>query len=155
MHGSVLFGADDFVANFVRLRLGDHTRFAGGYTALGVVSGDVFVGGVVYYNFTTLPFGNAVECSFAFDSPFWATRDTLSTICTYAFAQNCLNCNRVTALVAKSNARARRVIEKIGFKREGSHPRAMDGKEDAISYGLLREQCKWIKPRSEWKARKR
>lgn len=153
MLGSVLFGADEFVANFVRVRLGAHTRFVGGYSALGVVRKGVFVGGVVYHNYCRLPHGNCIEVSFAFDDPMWALPGTLKTVCTYPFLN--LDCNRVTALVAKSNLRSRSVVEKIGFRREGSHPKGMDGKEAAISYGLLREVCMWIKPRSEWTTRKK
>lgn len=148
--GSVLFGADDLVADFVRERLGAHTRFVDGYTALGVVRGGQFCGGVVYHNYCALPFGSVVEVSFAFDDPRWASRQVLETICTYPFLN--LDCSRVTAIVAKSNQRSRTVVEKIGFTREGSHPKGMDGKEAAISYGLLRENCIWIKPRSEWAA---
>lgn len=146
--GSVLFGADEMVADYVAGQLGAHTRFAGGYTALGVIRRGRFCGGVVYHNFCRLPHGNMIEVSFAFDDPLWALPATLQTVCIYPFVN--LDCNRVTALVARSNKRSRQVVEKVGFSREGSHPRGMDGRETAISYGLLREDCIWINPRSEW-----
>lgn len=151
--GSILINADEFVANFVRLKLGPHTRFAGGFSTLGVVRRGRFCGGVVYHNFVQLPYGNVIEASFAFDDPTWALPGTLRALCAYPFIK--LGCVRVTALVAKSNRRSRTAVEKLGFTREGSHPKGMDGREAAISYGLLREDCMWIKPRSEWKTRKK
>jgi RimJ/RimL family protein N-acetyltransferase len=143
--GSVLFGADEFVGTYVQAKLGSEAKFAGGYSALGVVRRGVFIGGVVYHNFLQMPFGNAVEVSFAFDDPSWALPQTMRTICSYPYLQ--LSCVRVTAIVAKGNKRSRQMVEWIGFKREGVHPKGIDGKQTAISYGMLREDCRWIKER--------
>ena len=147
MVGSVLFGADEFVATYVQAKLGSETRFVGGYTALGVVRRDTFIGGVVYHNYIRMPHGNAVEVSFAFDDPSWALPQTMRTICSYPFIQ--LDCCRVTAIVAKGNKRSRQMVEWIGFKREGVHPKGIDGRQTAISYGLLREDCRWIRTKEE------
>lgn len=113
------------------------------YAALGVVRHGTLVGGVVYHNFMQLPHGNMIEASFAFDDPRWARRDTLRTLFAYPFMQ--LQCVRMTVICAKGNSRSRSVVQKLGFRQEGSHPRAFDGKQIAISYGMLRDDCKWIK----------
>jgi Acetyltransferases, including N-acetylases of ribosomal proteins len=143
--GSVLFGADEFVADFVRVRLGGHTRFVDGYTALGVVRRGIFAGGVVYHNFQQLAHGNTIETSIAFDDATWALPQTLRTLFTYPFLN--LECVRLTSIVAEGNERSRKFCEGLGFDLEGIHPRGMDGKEAAVSYGLLRENCRWIRNR--------
>lgn len=144
--GSVLFGADEFVAQFVRAKLGPN-NFLDKYTALGVVRRGVFVGGVVYHNFHELPFGNLIEVSIAFDDASWALPQTLRTLFTYPFIN--LDCVRMTAVVGENNNRSRKMVQGLGFTQEGVHPKARDGRETAFSYGLLREDCRWIKPRLE------
>lgn len=144
--GSLLLNADEFVANYVRVNLGPEVRAAfRDYTAIGIIRRDEFCGGVVYHNFYSMPHGNAVEVSIACSDAGWALPQTLRALFSYPFEQ--LGCVRMTAIAAKSNTRSRKLIEGLGFKREGSHPRAIDGKEDAISYGLLKEHCRWIKER--------
>lgn len=141
--GSVLFGADEFVADFVRVRLGGQTRFVDGYTALGVVRRGVFAGGVVYHNFQKLPHGNTIETSIAFDDATWALPQTLRSLLTYPFLN--LDCVRLTSIIGEGNERSRKLCEGLGFALEGIHPMAMDGKETAVSYGMLRENCRWIR----------
>jgi RimJ/RimL family protein N-acetyltransferase len=38
-----------------------------------------------------------------------------------------------------------RSAEKLGFKLEGVHIKGLDGRQDAISYGMLRRKCRWLK----------
>lgn len=140
--GRVLFGADDVVAELVKSRLAPWVSFRD-YAALGVVLGDTLIGGVVYHNFMPLPYGSIIEASFAFDDPRWASRTTLRTLFAYPFVQ--LGCVRMTVIVAKKNERSRSVVSKLGFKQEGSHPGAFDGRQTAISYGMAKDACKWLK----------
>jgi RimJ/RimL family protein N-acetyltransferase len=139
--GSVLFGADELVAALVKSRLSPSTRFRD-YAALGVVRDGVLCGGVVYHNYCVLEHGSVIEASFAFDNPRWAFPATLRTLFAYPFGQ--LGCDRMTAIVAKGNKRSRKMVEGLGFKLEGVHPRAMDGRQTALSYGILKEDCRWI-----------
>lgn len=140
LDGSILVGADEFVAGYVGAQLNATFK---DYTALGVVRRGTFVGGVVYHEFMRMNYGNSIKVSFAFSSPSWALPETMRKICSYPFVQ--LDCVRVTALVAKPNKRSRQMVEFIGFTREGAHPKGIDGRETAISYGLLRENCRWIR----------
>jgi RimJ/RimL family protein N-acetyltransferase len=142
MVGSVLFGADDLVAAFVKARiqmLGD-SNFRD-YTALGVVKDHKLLGGVVYHAYS----GHDIQASYAFESPRWASRDVLRVLFGYPFNQ--LGCVRMTGLIARKNKHAREMILRLGFTLEGVHRKAADGRQDAISYGMLKSECKWIKPR--------
>lgn len=140
--GSVLFGADDVVSEFVRSRMPVARASFGPCSALGVVRDGVLVGGVVYHNYT----GFNLEVSLAFDDPRWCSRATLRTLFAYPFLQ--LGCERITCIVGKGNKKSRRLTEGVGWKLEGVHPKAADGKQAAISYGMLRDDCKWIKDRN-------
>ena len=140
--GDVLFGADALVAELVRTRMPFTRPSFGPCTALGVVKNNTLVGGVVYHNFV----GFNLEVSLAFDDPRWCSRATLRTLFNYPFNQ--LGCVRITCITSKKNKKTRRLCEGVGWKLEGIHAKAYDGVETAVSYGMLREDCKWIKEKS-------
>ena len=139
--GSVLFGADEIVAKFVN-NLVPHSGAADYsskmYVALGVIKNDELVGGVVYYNYRH----HDIEFAAAFTNRRWTTRTTLQTLFGYPFHQ--LSCVRATAIIGRKNKPARDAAEKSGFKVEGVKRRGFDGKQDAIMYGLLKSDCKWL-----------
>jgi RimJ/RimL family protein N-acetyltransferase len=144
MVGAVLFGADDLVRAFVQARIKEIGESGfGPSTALGVVRDGRMLGGVVYNNFN----GHDIHATYAFESPRWASRDVLRTLFAYPFTQ--LGCVRMTGIVARKNKHARDMILRLGFKLEGVHRKSVDGRQDAISYGLLRDECKWIKPKAD------
>ncbi len=135
--GSILIGADEMVAAMVAARIPDQSFEK--YTALGVVRRGVLVGGVVYHHYV----GHDVQVSIAFDSPGWALPGTLRALFEYPFNQ--LGCSRMSALIGRKNKKSRKICEGLGFRLEGVHPKGRDGHEDAMSYGLLKEHCRWIK----------
>jgi len=139
--GSILIGADDLVAELVASRI-PHMAGAswGPCVALGVVRNGVLLGGFVYNNYR----GHDVQLNAAFDRPGWALPQTLRALFNYPFNQ--MGVARVTAVTGKSNHKARKGLLDLGFSQEGAHRRGLDGIETAISYGMLREQCRWIKP---------
>jgi RimJ/RimL family protein N-acetyltransferase len=141
MIGPVLFGADDMVAAFVKARI-PHMQDSdfGQFTALGVVRDGVLLGGVVYNNYNH----HDIHANYAFDSPKWCTRPVLRTLFAYPFGQ--LGCVRMTALIGRKNRHARKMILRLGFRLEGVHRKAADGREDCVSYGLLARECPWFQP---------
>jgi ribosomal protein S18 acetylase RimI-like enzyme len=60
----------------------------------------------------------------------------------YVFEQ--LRCERVTAVTRPSNTKAGRALQRLGFKPEGLLRNHYDN-EDAIVYGLLKEEQKVLK----------
>lgn len=140
-HGPLVFNHDKQIAEFVKQRTPqlDHNGF-GDCTTIGIVRFGKLLGGVVYNNYR--PQIGDIMVHFAFDSPKWATREVLASVCYYPFVQ--LNCNRVTAIVKKKNKRSRRFIEQaIGFRLEGCIRKGF-GNDDAMLYGLLRHECRWL-----------
>ena len=60
----------------------------------------------------------------------------------YVFNQ--LGCVRCTAITAKSNLKARKILTHGGFELEGRIRRGYDGKQNALIYGLLAENCRFL-----------
>lgn len=137
---SLLYGASEVVSEFVRARIPHmqgHTF--GPYRAIGVIRGNALVGGVVFHNYRH----HDIEMSGAFDTPRWCLPQTLRDLFAYPFIQ--LGCARMTTITGRKNKRARSADERLGFRLEGVARRALDGKQDAMIYGMLREECRWIK----------
>jgi hypothetical protein len=146
--GSLLFGADQEVADLVSSRIPQMfgARFVEPLHAVGVVRNDALVGGVVFYNKRFNGSGALVdiEMSAAFDPTDWCRPATLKALFEVPFIV--LNSNRMTTITSRKNRLARMMDEGFGFKLEGVHEAAIDGKQDAVSYGMLRKNCAWIDP---------
>jgi RimJ/RimL family protein N-acetyltransferase len=146
MVGSVLFGADDYVAEFVRQRIPQLRGGAfGPFTALGIWRHNRLIGGVVYHHYI----GFDIQVSIAFDRADWALPSTLRTLFYYPFVE--IGCVRMTAITARNNKRSRRLLEGdgkrrgLGFKLEGIGRKAFDGVQDAACYSLLRDECRFLR----------
>ncbi len=145
--GSILLGADDLVAELVASRIPHmHGKSFGQFVALGVIRNDELVGGVVYNNYV----GHDCQVNIAIER---ATFMPWRALFEYPFEQ--LNCARLTAVVGRKNKKSRDLVKALGFKLEGVHEKGLDGIEDAISYGMTRERCRWIKEKPHGQAKSR
>jgi RimJ/RimL family protein N-acetyltransferase len=133
----ILIGQTDAVRGFVGERVG--CRDFGPSEALGVVLDGELIAGVVYNEHRDFD----LKMHIAAASPRWASRRTIDKLLGYPFRQ--LKCVRVTAVVPRGNHQARNLLQKLGFKMEGTHKFGWDGRQTAISYGLTRKMAaKWI-----------
>lgn len=145
--GACLFGADRQVADWVAARIpamvAARRRFAGA-AAIGIVRRDratghaVLAGGVVFTGHT----GTDVEVSGAVVPGFRCSPATLRLVLAYPFGQ--LGCERLSIATGRKNKAARAFAERLGFRIEGVRRRGLDGRQDAILYGLLREECRFL-----------
>lgn len=135
--GSVLYNADEFVATYVASRI-PNARF-NQYVALGVVRRGQFIGGAVFHNYL----GHSIEVAIAFDRPDWSYPGTLRQLFSYPF--NELGCVRMNAVISRKNKRSRRFVKGLGFKEEGIARKGFDGVDDAVIYGMLRDECKFLR----------
>lgn len=146
--GGVLYGAKEIVAPFVGKRI-PHLGPTGFHPlvnveALGVVREEGLIGGAVYHGLADHgPDRRDIQVSIAFEDPRWMRRGILAQLFAYPFLT--VECARMTALVAEDADRARKLLEGLGFVHEGTHPRGYDGERAATSYGLLREDCRWLR----------
>jgi len=149
--GSVLYGADEFIAQFVTARIqqteprvfGHRDPVTGElpYKALGVVRSGVLLGGIVFYNY----YGHSIEAGMAFDRADWARPSTLRRLFAYPYFQ--LGVVRCTVMTGRKNRRTRQFLDRLGFKVEGVIRKGANGVEDAILYGLLRHEISWLMER--------
>jgi len=94
---------------------------------------------VVAYNYAK----PNVVMAFAATNPRWATKGNIKALGQWAFRD--LGCQRITAFVKKSNKRARKFDEGVGFRHEGKLRKATES-EDVIVYGLLKEEHEtWLR----------
>jgi hypothetical protein len=81
-----------------------------------------------------------VSFSAAIDDPDAITRRLLRGIFQALFSK----ARRVTALVEPSNHAAQSIVVRLGFVYEGFVRRGLDGEQDALLYGMLQEDCRYL-----------
>lgn len=114
-------------------------KFPSDAPSIGMLENGKIVGGVVYTMYT----GTGIMMNVAGGYKGWINREFLHVAFSYPFKQ--LGCTRVSGLVRVDNPVAQDFDERLGFKREGLIRKGDDDGMDLIMYGMLREECKWIK----------
>lgn len=72
----------------------------------------------------------------------WATRHNLKALFSFPFIQ--LRLKRVNTQCDSQNEGLIMFNKRLGFKEEGRHKNAFPTGSDAISFGMLKEDCKWL-----------
>lgn len=127
------------VNDWVSSKIYGRDRFPPDAPSIGLLENGRIVGGVVYTMYT----GNGIMMNVAGGYKGWINRAFIRAAFAYPFKQ--LGCTRVSGLVRVDNFAAQKFDERLGFKREGVIRRGDDDGTDLIMYGMLREECKWIK----------
>ena len=136
----LVLGHDALVAGWVRQRI-PYAEF-GQCAAIGVSDGDRLIAGCVYHNWQ--PALRNIEMSIAADTPTWAKKEIIAALLRYPFLQKELSCRRVTACVEARNRRARRFVEHVGFRKEGTIRQGYL-KDDCVIYGMLKSEARrWL-----------
>jgi RimJ/RimL family protein N-acetyltransferase len=86
--------------------------------------------------------GNSVWCSITSSSPRWATRGNLRALFEYPFVQ--IGANRMGTLVSVLNADATDMNKRLGFRLEGLLKAGHPNGDDAVIFGMLQGECKWL-----------
>ena len=108
------------------------------YEAIGFLNKDrQMAGGVVYYDYI----GHDIEVMAA-GNGLWLTPLNVKASFLYPFVQ--LGCRRITCHVARKNHKSRAFVKRLGFKLEGKRRNGMANGQDAMLYGMIREECRWI-----------
>jgi RimJ/RimL family protein N-acetyltransferase len=97
-----------------------------------------FVAGVVLSNFRV----HDIEISCATETSVAWRPHIMRAVFEYVFVQ--LKCARCTSIVTKGNARCRSFLKGLGFSLEGNVRMGYDGKRDALIYGLLASECRYL-----------
>lgn len=72
----------------------------------------------------------------------WTGPEVWQAVSDYVF--NMLGCERLSMILPKGAKKTRDAVERLGFVMEGVRRRAFHGGVNAIMYGMLREECRWL-----------
>ncbi len=134
---NLVFGQDGKVADWVASQI-DHVDGFIAYAAIGIERDGELVGGVVYHENR----GNDIQISCAASKAHWLSQGSLRALFYYPFMQ--LKVDRMTAFTPSRSKGTRRFLSHLGFVQEGIMRQGFKG-DDCIIYGMLRDECKWIK----------
>jgi RimJ/RimL family protein N-acetyltransferase len=134
----LIVGHDKAISRWVADRVGVTVSDFGACKTMGFVDRDTLVAGVVFHNFRALN----VEASIATESPRWCNRGVLHAIFHYPFVQ--AGCSRVTATTEATNQPVRAFLCRLGFQQEGVLRQFLPS-GDMVVYGLLRDECRWLR----------
>lgn len=137
-----VIGADDAVIAWAGQILPQCPRDKA--SAIGVARDGHLIAACVYSDFRRNIRGKPVDIHMTMvaSDPRWALRSMIRIMFRYPFVQ--LEVPRVTVTIGRRNKRSRKLAVGMGFRLEGTHRRAWDGTQDAMSYGMLRSECRWI-----------
>jgi len=137
----ILANQDEMVAKWVASRMPIFEFGSTPYTALGLMNqAGMIIAGCVYQNYTKADIHMHVA---ALPDKRWLNRPFLGECFRYPFEQ--LGCKRVTGLVPSKNTDAQRFDEHLGFIYEGRIRQILPDGDDLIIYGMLREECRFLK----------
>jgi len=130
-----------------RLSKGYRAQSFGPCSTLGVMRDGKLEAGIIFNNYRAM--SRDIHLTIASDSARWMNRKVLKAVFNYVFLQQ--GCVRLTVTIGRKNKRARRLAagdgkksKGLGFKQEGVVRKAMDGIEDAIVFGMLKKECRWL-----------
>lgn len=132
---------DNLVRKYMHEKLGTDVCTTP-YIAFAVYTEDnKFVAGIIVSNYR----GTDCEISMAAETANWARKGIMAKVFEHIFVK--MNCVRCTCVVEKvrDSRRTRRFLEGIGFVLEGTLRLAYNGKTDALVYGLLRRDCRFLR----------
>lgn len=138
----MLYGQSKLVKDFVCTHIKDFDKDLpeGMYEGIGIVQDGKLIAGAIFSEYRP-PVD--IREAFASISPTWATKVTLKHLFAYPFVH--LNVLRMSAIIGENNVVSRELTERLGFKEEGRCRKSMDDGSDAIIYGMLKEECPWIR----------
>lgn len=135
----LIYGQDEPIAEWVGLQLAKDIEAFKPCKAIGIERNGELIAGVIYNNYQS---GLLIEMSIASLDKRWATRHTLRALFAYPFIQ--LNLKRVQTLCSAKEEGVIMFNKRLGFQLEGAHREAWHAGGDALSFGMLKHQCKWI-----------
>jgi RimJ/RimL family protein N-acetyltransferase len=112
--------------------------------AIGYTIDDKLVAAVTYSKFESRQDGSFFNLEmgvFSVDKR-WCNRQYLKAVFAYPFIQ--LGLERVQTVCSAQEEGVVMFNKRLGFKQEGTHRKAWVTGCDALSWSMLREECKWL-----------
>lgn len=129
---------DGSVISWVCNGLGDNPQEYGRNVTLGIYLDKRLISGVIFNDIR--PNRDVWLSIYSIDKK-WCNRRVLRLIFDFVF--NKINAERASAFVSKDNEPSKKMLEKLGFVREGLLRHYRDNGKDCYVYGMLKSECKW------------
>ena len=137
---TLVYGADKEICAWAsEIIFGHSEAFDEKSIAIGVIKDGALIAAVVYNNYHK---NISIEMSIASVDKRWATRHNLKAFFTYPFTQ--LNLGRVQTLCSSSDKGVIMFNKRLGFVPEGYHRKAWPLGGDAVSWAMLKDECRWL-----------
>ena len=140
----ILPDKNDLITNWVCKGLGCGKEWLDNHLTFGFARCGKMLGGLIFHNYR--PKTEVWWTVYTTDKR-WCNRRMLKTMFSIAF--NGLKCRRISLLVSKSNAASYNFVKKLGFQQEGMFRAYRENGEDCYIFGMLKEECKWIKEKEK------
>lgn len=141
----ILYGAHAELSDWVSLNvLGKTGLYDDTSKAIGHVRDGRLIAAVTYNHFRCRPDGSifTLEMGVYSEDRRWATKEFLKAVFSYPFIQ--LGLEMVRTSCSADRPEIIKFNRKIGFTPEGYHRKAWPLGGDAVSFSMLREECKWL-----------
>ena len=114
------------------------------FLAVGFARDGKPTGGVVFTEHNKQ--ANSVNVLIRSASRMWLKPEVLNTVFDVAYNQIGIGVIRVA--IKEGNKRSEQLCKKLGFRKEGVHRQAWDGKTNMLTYSMLKSECKYLEPRN-------
>lgn len=137
----IIYDKTGKITDFVCCGLGeDKTWIDQTAHTIGFVVDNKLIGGLIYHNIR--PHKDLWWTIYTTDKR-WCTRRVLKKIFGLAFFY--WQVERISVIVSSHNLKSIKLVERLGFKKEGILRKYRDDGSDCYFYGMLKEENKWSK----------
>ena len=134
----IIADLDGSIAKWVCDGLEYDTDWVGANVTMGIVLDGKLIAGII---FNDVRHGRDVWLTIHSIDKRWCNRRVLRAIFDLAF--NIMDCKRVSLFVSKDNEPSIKLVERLGFVREGLLRQYRDDGNDCFVYGMLKSDCIW------------
>ncbi len=141
----LVYDQSDALCRWAGLKLANDENAFQPAVAIGVEHEGKIIASIVYNKYTTDNKNQPllIEMSIASVDKRWCTRHNLNALFYYPFAQ--LRLKRVQALCSAKDEGVQMFLKRLGFIYEGTHRSAYVDGGDAMTFGMLKSECRWVK----------
>jgi len=126
------------VVSWVGNGLKEHTCWVGQNMTLGIKREGRLIAGIVFHDIRVR---RDVWLTIFSTDKKWCNRRVLRAVFNIAF--NFLKCQRVSVKVDALNFQSQKLVEGLGFKKEGILRSYEDNGHDGFIYSMLKNECIW------------
>ena len=130
------------IGDYVKAKAHFAANYNDDFSFIGFVEDNNILAGVVFTDYD----GYNIWIHLVIEHPRVITKNRIGLAMNYCFKQ--LNCGRITAMCRNEYKRNERLLKAVGFIKEGIVRKSMKINNiyyDGALYGMLKNECKWIK----------